>query len=108
LGPYLDRSAKDGLSSAPHRNKSAFFFDRHLCNLLRAAVETRGDQVTDANPSAQKSPSTVPKALATNIATQNADEGLSARASKPEAFAVPAIHVRSEFMIEARWVVGGQ
>jgi hypothetical protein len=50
----------------------------------------------------------VPKALATNIASQNADEGLSARASKPEAFAVPAIHVRSEFMIEARWVVGGQ
>jgi len=60
------------------------------------------------NPSAQKSPSTVPKALATNIASQNAGEGLSARALKPKAFAEPAVHVRSEFMIESRRLFGDE
>jgi hypothetical protein len=37
-----------------------------------------------------------------------AGEGLSARALKPKAFAGPAVHVRSEFMIESRRLVGDE
>ena len=60
------------------------------------------------NPSAQKSPSTVPNALAINIASQNAGEGLRARALKPKTFAGPAVHVRSKVMIESRGLVGNE